>query len=281
MDLASWIRTRRPRQVYYGWWVVSAWWVMAVLVNGIFFRGFIVFFVPVRDALSITNFQASLVFSLGRAEGGVEGPVAGWMIDRFGARKLVIGGVLLAGLGYIALWSVDSFLWFALVYLGLISLGNSVAFQNAMIADLNMWFIRRRAFVMSLVAAGSSVGPVVLIPILSLIILRAGWEWAAFISGFVYLLLVLPLSLLIRASPESMGLLRDGDPPQAVESATSSGRGIQSQVPFPARGPSGVWGGRGSTYPRILASSSRCRSVVSSYGRNHRQLAAHPHLERR
>ena len=185
----------------------------------------------------ITNFQASLVFSLARAEGGVEGPVAGWMIDRFGSRKLVVGGVFIAGLGFFAFWRVDSFLWFALVYLGLISLGNSIAFQHAMIANLNMWFIKRRAFVMSLVAAGSSVGPIVLIPIISLIILSAGWEWAAFVSGIAYLLLVLPLTIFIRASPESMGLLPDGDPPQAGESAPSSGRGTQSRVPFPARDP--------------------------------------------
>ena len=81
MNLAAWIRTRRPTQIYYGWWIAAASCAMMFLASGTFFRGFIVFFVPVRDSLGITNFQTSLVFSLSRAEGGLEGP-GGRLDDR-------------------------------------------------------------------------------------------------------------------------------------------------------------------------------------------------------
>ncbi len=236
MNLAAWIRTRRPTQVYYGWWIVAASSAMTFFASGIFFRGFSVFFIPVRDTLGINNFQASLVFSLARAEGGLEGPAAGWMIDRFGMRKLVIGGILLAALGYFAFAFVDSFLAFALVYLGVIALGNSICFQHAFFAGFNMWFIRRRAFVMSLLAGISSLGGVILIPVVNVIILNVGWEWAAIIGGFTYLLIILPLTLVLRPSPESMGLLPDGDRPQEGQLTASPG-GRRGAAPSPASDP--------------------------------------------
>ena len=280
MNLAAWIRTRRPTQVYYGWWIAAASYAMMFLASGTFFRGFIVFFVPVRDSLGITNFQASLVFSMSRAEGGLEGPLAGWMIDRFGIRKLMMGGVLLAGLGYFAFSRVDNFLWFALVYLGVISLGNSVAFQHAMFANFNMWFIRRRAFAMSLLAAASALGTIVLIPVITLMILHFSWELTAFIFGFIYLLIILPLSLVIRTSPESMGLLPDGDLPQEGESTGSTGDSTQAGVLPTTPDPRDYRVGEALRTPAFWLLLLGVASVVSSFRRDHRQFTAHPDLER-
>ena len=180
---------------------------MMFFASGIFFRGFSVFFVPLRDSLHLTNFQTSLVFSISRAEGGLEGPAAGYLIDKFGNRVLAVLGIIIAGIGY---------LLFARV--GMISLGASVSFQHAIFAGLNMWFIRNRALALSLLASSAALGGVVLIPLLTLLIARAGWEWAAFISGLIFLGVVLPFTLVIRTSPESMGLLPDGDAPTSSPS---------------------------------------------------------------
>jgi len=72
---------------------------MVFFASGIFFRGFAVFFRPVRDHLDLSDAQTALVFSVARAEGGLEGPAAGWAIDRFGNRKLLVAGVILAAAG--------------------------------------------------------------------------------------------------------------------------------------------------------------------------------------
>ena len=73
---------------------------MAFFASGIFFRGFTVFVPAIRDSLGISQAQTNLIFSIARAEGGLEGPVAGWLIDRFGNRKLLIPAILLAVAGY-------------------------------------------------------------------------------------------------------------------------------------------------------------------------------------
>ena len=97
---------------------------MIFFASGIFFRGFTVLVPFIRDALGITQAQTNLIFSIARAEGGLEGPFAGWLIDRFGNRKLLVPCIILAALGYFALSFFVSNVWmFALVYLGMVSLG--------------------------------------------------------------------------------------------------------------------------------------------------------------
>jgi nitrate/nitrite transporter NarK len=64
---------------------------------------------------------------------------------------------------------------------------------------------------MSIVQTGQAIGGVLIFPLVALAVLKLGWRIAAVLSGLAVLLL-LPLVLVIRRSPESMGLLPDGDP---------------------------------------------------------------------
>ena len=192
---------------------------MAFFASGIFFRGFTVFVPAMRDSLGISQAQTNLVFSLARAEGGLEGPFAGWLIDKFGNRNLLIPSVLLAVLGYLVLSQFVSGFWgFTLVYLLMVSLGNSIAFQHAMFAGINQWFRRRRSLAISILAAVSSLGGLFLVPSLNGVIEKWGWEMASLLAGLAYLVFLFPLCFLFRNKPEDMGLLPDGDatPPSTV-----------------------------------------------------------------
>ena len=207
----------RPK-IFYGWWmlVITSW--MAFFASGIFFRGFTVFVPALRDSLGISQAQTNLIFSLARAEGGLEGPFAGWLIDKFGNRKLLIPSVLLAVLGYFALSQFVSGFWsFTLVYLLMVSVGNSIAFQHAMFAGINQWFRRRRSLSISILAAVSSLGGLFLVPSMNGVIEKWGWEMASLLAGVAYLVFLFPLCFLFRNKPEDMGLLPDGDtsPPSA------------------------------------------------------------------
>ena len=121
--------------------------VMSFFASGIFFRGFGVLVLPIREQLGITQAQTNLVFSIARAEGGLEGPLAGWLIDKFGNRKVLVPSLIVTVVGYLimAFW-LPGFWGFAIIYLGLVSLGNSMGFQHACFAGLNQWFHRRRCW---------------------------------------------------------------------------------------------------------------------------------------
>ncbi|MBI2164839.1 MAG: MFS transporter, partial [Chloroflexi bacterium] len=91
------------QRVFYGWWIVAIGAVVSVFQGGIFYYGFSVFFLPIKRDLGISSAQTSLVFSAARLEGGVLGPVGGWLFDRFGPRPLVFLGGVISGLGLVLL----------------------------------------------------------------------------------------------------------------------------------------------------------------------------------
>lgn len=206
-------------RIFYGWWMVAITSAMAFFASGVFFRGFTVFVPAIKDSLGISQAQTNLVFSIARAEGGLEGPVAGWLIDRFGNKKLLIPALIWTVIGYVILSQfADSFLTFTLVYLLIVSLGNSIAFQHALFAGINQWFNRKRAFAISMLAAVSSLGGLFLVPLLNFVIARRSWQDASLLCGIAYLIFLLPLTIFFRNRPEDMGLLPDGDvrPPVRV-----------------------------------------------------------------
>jgi len=85
-------------------------------------------------------------------------------------------------------------------------------------AAVNHWFLTKRGLAMSILQTGQAIGGVVLFPLIALAVLKLGWRSAAWLSGGV-IFLTLPLVLVIRRSPESMGLLPDGEtepPPSAA-----------------------------------------------------------------
>ena len=216
----------RPR-LYYGWWMVVITSVMAFFASGIFFRGFGVLVLPIREQLDISQARTNAVFAIARAEGGLEGPVAGWLIDRYGNRAVLAPSLLLAIAGYfiMAFW-MPNFWAFAFVYLGIISIGNSMAMQHACFAGLNQWFHRRRALAISILAAVASLGGLALIPTMNLLIDRAGLRWGLLASGAFYAIILLPLCYWFRNRPEDLGLLPDGAArPPATRSAASASAG--------------------------------------------------------
>src|SRR5512139_4056081 len=91
---------QQARGAFYGWRMVGAASIIRMLGGGFHLYGFTIFFLPITNELGLSRAATALIFSLARAEGAIEGPLAGWAIDRYGPRPMMIAGVLLSGLGY-------------------------------------------------------------------------------------------------------------------------------------------------------------------------------------
>ena len=183
------------------------------LGGGFHFYGFTVFFLPLSKDLGINRAATSLIFSLARAEGAIEGPLAGYLIDRFGPRPIMIGAVLLTGFGYMMLYWVDTYLTFMIIYMAVISLAFGAGFMHCPMVLANSWFSRWRARAMALVSCSIGLGGAFLAPLLAIVVHNFGWRWGVLFAGTVFLLLGLPLAAMVKRSPESVGLLPDGDAP--------------------------------------------------------------------
>jgi MFS family permease len=201
--------------LFYGWRMVAAAGALRVLGAGLHSFGFTVFFLPLTQDLDLNRTSTSLAFSLARAEGAIEGPIVGHLLNRYGPKPIMLAAVLLMGTGYLLLSQVDSYVSFLIVYLAVISLAHAGGFMHAPMVLINTWFIRHRARAITVSSAAFGLGGVLVAPILSVIVQAWGWRWGAAIAGVLFLMVGIPLSLTIRRSPESMGLLPDGDKPVA------------------------------------------------------------------
>jgi len=222
--------------LYYGWRMVAASSALRVLGAGLHSFGFTVFFLPLSQDLNINRTATSLAFSLARAEGAVEGPVVGHLLDRYGPRPVMIAAVLLMGAGYLLLSQVNSYPAFLIVYLGVISLVHAGGFMHAPMVLINSWFIRRRARAITFNSAAFSLGGVLIAPLLSLVVANYGWRWGAAIAGMAFLVAGLPICSFVRRSPESMGLLPDGapmNPSPTGQSTSESAATIEHNVTLP------------------------------------------------
>jgi len=202
---------QQAKGLFYGWWIVTIGCIQDAVKGGTFNSAFSLYFLPVLTELNLTRAATSLPFSLAKLESALQGPVIGYLIDRFDLRLMMVVGTILAGLGFILLSLTHSYISFLLVFMGLLSFGFQAGFNHASMAAVNHWFLRKRGLAMSIVQTGQSIGGVLIFPLVALAVLKLGWRPAALLSGIGVLLLI-PLCLLVRRSPESMGMVPDGEP---------------------------------------------------------------------
>jgi sugar phosphate permease len=212
-------RIRNRGTIYRGWSVVTACAAIGAYGGGVYFYGFTLFMNPLMEELDITSMQASLVFSLTRLEGAFEGAIVGFLIDKYGARKIMMIGVPIVGIGYI-LWAtvVDSYTSLLIVYVGIIALGVNGGFFHPALAVANNWFVRRRGTAMAVISTAVGVGGAILVPLVGWGIDNHGWRAVAMVSGIGLLTVVWPLVFTVRHRPEDVGLLPDGDKPNEIVS---------------------------------------------------------------
>ncbi len=218
----------RQSRYFYGWWVVAAASIQGMFGNGVISSGFPIFFQPIRAALGINYAQMSLVFGLARAEGGMGGPLVGWMADRYGSRPLIIFGGFFAAIGMILVSQATEYWQLMVIFVGVVSIGKTAGLGQTLMAAVNQWFIRRKALAMSTLMTAFAGGGAIVVPLLGWGIAQVGWRETMLYAGFLVGLVSLPASLIIRSKPEDMGLLPDGDrvsrPSLAASGSAQSGQ---------------------------------------------------------
>src|SRR5689334_7132786 len=184
----------RLADLYYGWRMIAVGSMLRILGGGLYFYGFSVFFLPLSQDLSLSRAATSLVFSLARAQGAFEAPVAGYIMDRYGPRPLIIMAIIMNGVGHMVLSTVHSYLALVLIYMGVVSLSYQAGFMDAPMVIAYSWFIRIRTLIMSLISASVNIGGFLLTPLLASAVYYWGWRRAAFGNGIAFIILGLPLA---------------------------------------------------------------------------------------
>jgi MFS family permease len=135
----------------------------------------------------------------------------GWMLDRFGARLMLTGISLLMGLALLWMSTVDNQLelYAGFTALRLLGQGSLTLIPTALVA---VWFVRRRGKATAIAGLGMMAAQVTFPPLIHVLISNYGWRDAWIGLAIIVWVLMLPVAvLLVRRSPESVGLRPDGD----------------------------------------------------------------------
>ena len=229
-------RKRNPDGIFYGWWIVVGGSVLTAMGAGLNFYGFSAFFLPLSVEFGWSRSALSGVFALARLEGGFLGPIEGFLIDKYGPRKMMFIGIPLMGLGFVLLAGVNSLLALYLVYIFTITLGSSLGTFAPATAAVANWFFRKRGRALGFVMSGVGIGGALLLPVLGWWISVHGWRSAAIASGVLILTVGLPLAMVMRHRPEDYGLLPDGSGAANTVPGASRGTGRPRQVSGPEIG---------------------------------------------
>ena len=207
-------------RIFYGWWVVlvsalgSACGIGPVVVYtfGIFAK-------PLAAELHASRASIFLAVSLIDLLVPFSAPAAGRLVDRHGARFVIVGSHLVVIGCLVGLSLLHPPLWhFYVVFalLGLLGVATTPVTYSRVVAN---WFDRRRGTALGFANAGVGVGTFVAMPLAQMLIDRAGWRAAYLgIAGFCLLVGVPPVWLFLRGKPEEMGLGFD-----SIEPAASAG----------------------------------------------------------
>ncbi len=198
------------RGIFYGWWVVAAFSMTTFISTGV--RHAVgPFLKPIVEDLGLDRASFSIVIALSLFLYGAFMPLAGLALDRFSVRAVTSVGTVLLVLSLVLTAMVRNFWEFAAVYGVLVPLG--LAGTGPVIASgvVARWFSKRRGTALSVLGSASMTGMSLLVPAVTWLILTTGWRQTYMWIAAGVLVLVLPLCLLVlRDSPESVGLMADG-----------------------------------------------------------------------
>jgi len=187
------------KKVYYGWWIVLACFLIAAYVSGGVSLNFTAFFQPVVAEFGWSYTKVSLVSTIRGFEIGIFAFFAGFLVDRFGPRRLVAFGFTTISLGLLLFSQTHSLLGFFGAFV-LMSLGAGGCTSVVLTAVLANWFQQNLGKALGIMACGFGAGGL-LVPIVVRLIDVLTWRTTAMVLGIGALVIGLPLSLVIRNRP--------------------------------------------------------------------------------
>ncbi|MEK9967936.1 MAG: MFS transporter [Ferrovibrio sp.] len=206
------------RDVFYGWVVVAAAFLTMFTCFGAAYS-FPAFFEPLSRDFGASRATVSLVFSAAGFLYFALGAISGRLADRIGPQPVVGFGLACVAVGMFAASFADS-LTGIIVFYGIgIGIGVGFAYVPA-IGTVQRWFIAKRGQASGWAVAGIGIGTMAAPPAAAFAIEAFGWRGAYVAFGAATLLLGAIATLLLRASPASMGLQPDGAAAPVAAGAT-------------------------------------------------------------
>ena len=197
---------KRP---FYGWIIVAVG-AVTQFFQGIASQGFTTYMGLLENEFGWTRAALSGPRSVTQVEGAITGPFEGFLVDRFGPRKVAAIGIFITGIGFALFGLMNSYVMF---YVSSIVITLGIGLQGLLVLSVtvNNWFNRRRTMAQSFVGLGYSMAGVIGVPVLVLLQEQMDWRASAYITAAFVWVVGFPFVMMLRDKPETIGSVPDGE----------------------------------------------------------------------
>lgn len=152
-------------------------------------------------------------------------PLVGNLLDRFGARRMLLGGLMITSCALLLTSRVDS-VWQILVAYSVIGgIGFGIVSKNVASATIARHFDANRGLAVGVANAGATAGHIAILPIMALILTAFGWRWGYLFLAGVSVLLLPVVWFLIKPGADVVA------PPRRATTARGPAALIEEEVP--------------------------------------------------
>ena len=197
-------------QIYEGWLVVGSFGLVIVMIGTAFFYGFGTIFTPIVKEFGWSNASTALAFSLRSEVGGIAAPFVGVLIDRFGPRRSLFAGVIVASLGMLGMSFMHN-IWQFYLSMFVTALGVSACGGPVGMVATATWFERRRARALSFLTVGGGLAGAGVI-VVAWLVETLGWRDAVRVLAAAIVLVGLLAASNVRSRPIDHDQPMDGIP---------------------------------------------------------------------
>ena len=213
------------KPLFYGWIIVASCFLLQTVQVAIQY-GFSVFFKPLIAEFGWSRTVTSGAYSVLMLAAGISAIPLGWLGDRFGPAKVLVGCSLIIGLSLVLTSRITEVWQFYLTYgvLQGLGMGGTFAISTGL---TSRWFVKKRGLAMGFVSAGVGVGTLIGPPISERLIAAFGWSSSYLFIGFATWVIMIGASLFLRRDPRGMGLLPYGSD---TKSSISTSKEIRVKI---------------------------------------------------
>ena len=169
----------------WGWVVVFASFMINMIADGITFS-FGIFNVEFLKYFGDSKGKTAWIGSIFMASPLLSGPIASYLTDRYGCRKVTIVGSITASIGFL-LSSVATSMEMLFITFGVIAgVGLSLCYVAAVVI-VAYYFDKRRSFATGISVCGSGIGTFIFPPIIQYLIAEYGWRGCTVLLAGIFL----------------------------------------------------------------------------------------------
>ena len=215
---------------YYGWFVISLCFLTTLTSAGVRSSPSVLIH-PLEAEFGWSRTLIASAVSMNLLLFGIAAPLSGFLIDRFGPRKVMIGSLSLLIVGVSGTMMMTQFWQFFLVWGVIVGLGAGGVGSVLTATVGNRWFVAKRGLALGILGSASSTGQIIFLPLFMAMITYAGWRLGSMALIIVALILLPLIFLFMRDDPSEVGLepYGSGDPKATAIGGAASLRGMSAK----------------------------------------------------